>query len=122
MTTVIHKFTLPKRLVGISNEPLKTVTALGFKELTIEDELLAVQRAHGNTLRLASALSQLSLVALYRGDRKEDLSLVDDTSEVAWRAMHPKVRSLCLSAYASLHQPDDEDTKGFLASQESSVG
>jgi hypothetical protein len=106
----IHTFTIPPPL----QNGIKTV---GLVELTAEEELNATKRAQGDGLRLAYEMTKISLVEI---DGKTLVRSEGDT-DAAFERMHPKVRSLVVSAFNSLHAPDDKETLDFLKSRSSRV-
>lgn len=108
----IHTFNIPASLSGYG------VETVGLVELKAGEELDAAKRASGDQMRTAYELAQEALHYV-NGQR---VRTMDGTADAAFAKMHPKVRSLVISAYARLHSPEDADTKAFLESRQSQVG
>lgn len=108
----VHRFTVPKRLVNGG------VQELGLVQITSAEELRATKRAGNDQHRLAFELAMQSLVEV----DGQPLSEADGTKEKAWDKMHPKIRTLAVTAYGHLHVPEDDDINDFLKSQRVEVG
>lgn len=94
------------------------IKTVGLIELTANEELMATRRSAMSPMALAAELAKESL----RKVDSKSVSTTDGTADFAFNTMHPKIRTLVMSAYNLLHNPDGDDTKGFLDSQEMSVG
>ncbi len=94
------------------------VKSIGMIELTAEEELMATKRAHNDPIRLAYELSKEAL----REVDGRAMSTGNGTADRAWNGMHPKIRTLVVSAYGQLHSPEEQDLTSFLASQQTSIG
>jgi hypothetical protein len=109
---VIHYFTVPARLqaeVGAKR--------VGFVELTGREQNLASRRGGLDPIAIASELAKESLRRL----DDQALSTADGSADSVWEKLHPKLRTLCTTAYATLHSPTDDEASGFLRSREIEV-
>lgn len=107
----VHRFTIPERMAN-------GIMSVGLVQLTSNEELRATKRSRNDTHRLAYELAQQSLVEVNGESVKEG----DGTRDSAWAKMEPKVRTLVLTAFGSLHTPEEDDISDFLKSQEVTVG
>jgi hypothetical protein len=94
------------------------VKEVGLVELTASEEIMAVKRAGTSQAQLAYELAKESL----REVDGKPIATMDGTADVAFEKVHPKVRTLICTAYGSLHNPGDNETKDFLMSRELRVG
>lgn len=108
---VIHYFTVPKKLQGLG------VARLGFVELTSREQSLASKRGGLDPIAIANEMAKEALRAV--DDRV--VSTSDGTADQAWDKMGAKLRNLCTTAYAAIHNPDDGDAQDFLNSKETAV-
>jgi hypothetical protein len=111
---VLHVFDIPPSLRGL----VGGAETMSMVELTADEEFMCLKRAGNSPMRLAFEYAKCSLRML----GKQPLSEVDGSADLVWNRMHPKVRSLALSAYGVLHTPADEDVAVFLESRRSTVG
>lgn len=109
----VYLFTVPKALCARTG-----VSEVGMYELRASDELLAAKAAGSDRLRLAHELATHSLASV-NGAR---VSVADGSADAAWSKMSAPLRNMVLMAYAKIHNPEDDDTEGFLASQRVRVG
>ncbi len=108
----VHTFTIPKNLA------VHGIEKVGLVELRVQEELNGAKRAMGDQVRTAYELAQESL----RYVNGQAVTTADGTADAAWAKMHPKVRHLVVTAYAKLHQPEENELKGFLDSAIASAG
>ena len=104
----IFEYDVPQELAKTSG-----IGRLGFVELNAKEELMAARRASGDMTKLAFELAKQSL-------RTVDDAVVhtgDESADLAWTKMGPKLRNLAMSAFNSVNQPREDDVKSFLASQ-----
>lgn len=116
---VVHAYTIPNSLKPFA----KDVVALGFREITLSDDQIAVKRSSGSNVRLASEYAKESLCAIGKDAGKNDGSITwtrvstgDGTADSVWAQLHAKIRTLCITAYSDLHVPSDEETGVFRES------
>lgn len=113
-------FDIPPRIA------MKTgVTKIGCVELTPEEEMMATRRGPNDAARTAFELAKEMLRAVYIGGERKILSNGDGSADVFWAKRDEgmaKLRSLVLAAYAKIHNPDQGDVAGFLASQTDTLG
>lgn len=108
---VKHTFKLPKSLHQYG------ITSMTFIELTPAEELMAVARAQNDPIKLALQSGLQSLTAI----NGTEVSLSDGSADKAWATMHPKVRTLAMTAYSDIHNPKPDETKDFLSSRDTEV-
>lgn len=90
------------------------IKSVGLVQLTVSEEIALGDACASQRNRLPMALAKASLVQV-------DGKLVgdaDDSREIAWSKMGPKVRALILLAYNKLHIPQDDALEAFLKSEE----
>jgi len=105
----VYTYSIPAKLAAEAE-----VLSVTLVHLTAAEELQAAKRAGGtDAMRLAQELAKACL----HGLNGKTLSAVNNEKEAAWHKLHPKIRSLVLSAYAKLHSPDNEDVTSFLDSE-----
>jgi hypothetical protein len=104
----VHRFKVPKE----SGEG--TISSVGLVQLTITEEQQIGDAHAGKRTGLPLALAKATLVEV---DGKA-VTDANDSREIAWATMPPKVRSLVLMAYNKLHLPNDGDVDAFLLSEE----
>ncbi len=109
----IYRYTVPAQMAKSAG-----VKQLGMVQLTTAEELRATKRARTDTHRLAYELTKQALVEV---DGKT-LSEADGSADKMWDALPPKLRNLALTAFGSLHTPEEDDIDSFLKSQVASVG
>jgi len=108
----VFRFTVPGSLQK------EGITEVGMVQLTSNEELQATKRARNDTHRLAYELAKQALVEI-DGTR---VTAADGSIDTAWERMHPKLRTLVMTAYGELHAPEKEDIDSFLKSQRVEVG
>lgn len=108
----MHLFTIPASLQGFG------IKSIGLVELTAEEEIMATKRCANDVARLAFELAKESL----RQVDGKPVSTMEGTVDRLWNRMHPKVRNLVVAAYGQIHQPEGNETAGFLASHQVQVG
>ena len=108
-----YDFMIPQKL-----HPLTDIRKITIVPLTADEEMQATRRAQNDPIRLAFELAKESLRAL----NDKPLSSADGSLDLAWNRMSPKIRSLVMTAYASVHQPDSESAEAFIASRTVTVG
>jgi hypothetical protein len=105
----VYTYQIPAKLAAEAE-----IASVTIVHLTAAEELAAAKRAGGtDAMRLAQELAKACL----HGLNGKTLSAVNNEKEAAWHKLHPKIRSLVLSAYAKLHSPDNQDVDSFLASE-----
>lgn len=109
----VHTFTIPVSLRGLAG-----FESIGLVELTGEEELTAQKACNGEVIHLAAHLTKAS----WRFAGAQKLSYADGSIHKAWSALHPKIRTLVIRAYHSIHNPGDEEVEDFLSSREMNVG
>jgi hypothetical protein len=118
----IYRYKVPASLKDIAGG----VVELGFKELNPDEELMATKRCGNQPIRLAFEQARESLCEFGQqgpnGIVRTAVRTGDGTSDRLWMKMHPKLRTLCITAYAELHNPKDSEAADFLESREVSVG
>jgi len=102
------------------------IVELGFVELTPDEELMAAKRA-GQPMRLAfemamESMREVGMSGLNGVVKRSKLSTGDGTADRVWHQMHPKLRTLAVTAYGELHNPKDSEAASFLESREVSAG
>lgn len=108
----IYRFDVPESLRRYG------IQQMGLVELNAREEIMAAKRAGNQPLQLAFELARECL----REIDKVPVSTGDGTADSVFDNMHPKIRTLLVSAYSELHNPSDVDTTAFLASREMRVG
>lgn len=110
--TVIFEFAVPAK----SQSTLPTlgkIETIGLSELTASDELLAIARAkNGSPMQIAHELAKQSIATV----NGKPVSFADGTIDILWQKAKPSLRSMILSAYNKLNQPNEEDMDSFLSS------
>ena len=94
------------------------IKTFALVELNAREEIMAAKRADNQPVRLAFELARESL-------REVDgvaVSTAEGTADSVFDSMHPKVRTLLITAYSDLHNPSDKETASFLKSREMRVG
>lgn len=114
---VIFEFDVPAK--AQSTIPgLGKIEKIGLSELTASDELLAISRAkNGSAMQIAHELAKQS-IATANG---KPVSFADGTLDVLWQKAKPALRSMILSAYNKLNQPNEEEMDSFLSSMQMKV-
>jgi hypothetical protein len=112
-TRVKFTYTVPASLAQESG-----VSSVTLVHLTAQDEMAATKRSGTDPIRVAYELAKASLWGL---DGKM-LSAMNSEKDVKWQTLHPKIRSLVVQAYQRIHQPREEDSVDFLASEVASAG
>ena len=108
----MFRFTIPVKLQG------QGVTEVGLVQLTSNEELQATKRAVNDTHRLAYELAKESL----REVDGNPVGAADGSIDAVWKDMHPKIRTLIMTAYGELHAPEKDEIDSFLQSQRVEVG
>lgn len=88
------------------------VLTVGLVLLTAEEEILAAKRSHNSNYRTAHELSKACLYLI----NNTRVSMASNADEV-WSNIPPKLRTLIVTAYADLHNPNEEETAGFMVSR-----
>lgn len=109
----VHTFTIPSSLRAHA-----TFDSIGLVELTGEEELTAQKACGGEIIHLAHHLAKASW--RFAGDKK--LSFADGSIHKEWSSLHPKIRTLVIRAYHSIHNPGDDAVEDFLSSHAMSAG
>lgn len=107
-----YTYTIPESLQRYG------IKTFALVELNAREEIMAAKRADNQPVRLAFELARESL-------REVDgvpVSTAEGTADSVFDSMHPKVRTLLITAYSDLHNPNDGDTSSFLKSREMRVG
>lgn len=113
---VIQVFEVPERLIEkLGTDKFKSI---GMVELTAAEEMAATKRSRQDPLRLAVELTKQAIVEV-NGQR---VSIANQSVDKAWEEFPSKIRSLALAAYNELHNPDEEEQKGFLESRATKIG
>ena len=108
----VYEFNVPAKAQS-NVEGLGKVETISLTELTASDELLAIARAKsGAAMQIAHELAKQSIV----GVNGKKVGLADGSVDLLWNRMKPALRSMVLSAYNKINQPQDEDTDDFLKS------
>jgi hypothetical protein len=108
----IHTFTIP---ASLAHHDTKTV---GLVELSTEEEMMAQKRAPNDVARMTYELTKASL----REVNGKRVSLGDGSADRAWSSMHPKVRTLVVTAYNNLHNPSPDESRDFFSSRQTTLG
>ncbi len=90
-----------------------TTKSIGLAYLTPMEEKAAIRRANGDAIAMAFELAMASLCEWNVGK----VAIHDGTSDIAYAAMHPKVRSLLVEAYSDLSTPSKAATVAFQKSR-----
>lgn len=118
---LVHWFKLPASLT-VSYKGLELVR-FGVIELTVQEELVAAKMADQSAFALANRSVMMSVrYAKSADDQLVEFSLSNETAELLWAAMGPKVRNLLLQAHVQVNTPKQDETASFLSSCEVSVG
>jgi hypothetical protein len=114
---VVFEFSIPAK--AQSTVPgLGKIESIGLAELTASDELLAIARAkNGSAMQIAHELAKQS-IATANG---KAVSFADGTIDLLWQKAKPALRSMILSAYNKLNQPNEEEMDSFLNSMQMKV-
>lgn len=108
----VYEFNVPTK-AQCSIEGIGKVETVSLSELTAADELLAIARAKsGVAMQIAHELAKQSIVAV----NGKKVGLADGSVDLLWNRMKPALRSMVLSAYNKINQPQDEDMDDFLKS------
>lgn len=110
----IHWFDFPKSVVDLSG-----VVKVGLVENKASEELMATNRAAGDSVRLGLELARQAL----RFVNDTPVNTGDDSLDRFWNsenAGYSKVRQLILAAYMTIHNATDDEAKSFLASRRTS--
>jgi hypothetical protein len=113
-------FDIPPRLAARTG-----VTRIGCVELTPEEEMMATRRGPNDAARTAFELAKEMLRVVWIEGERKLLSNGDGSADVFWARKTEgmaQLRSLILAAYAKIHNPDQGDVAGFLASQTDTLG
>lgn len=95
-----------------------SIRVIGQKLLTPLEEAIGVQRARGDSVRLAFELAQLSLAFVIDENGEEHRVLTHDGSQAQlWGELHPKIRTLVMMAYGEDATPTTKASDSFLASR-----
>lgn len=124
----LYRYKIPPGLRTYAGD----VVELGFVEINSDEEIMAAKRTGNTAIRLAyelalESLREVGLKGPPGADGKPSIArhpicTADGTSDRAWRQLHPKLRTLCVTAYNELHNPKEDDTAAFLESREVSAG
>ena len=101
---VRHRLAVPKSIPGKFRE-------IVLQELTAADELAAEEAAASPRARV----DEICKAMIVEVDGKP-VSAADASSDAAWEAFHPKLRSLVNTAWARYHLANDKEADGFFAS------
>lgn len=106
----VYVFEIPQEII---EELGPEIRSLGFRELTAGEELAATKRSKSDPLRLVVELVKQALVLV----NDEAVSLANQSVDRRWDEFPAKIRSLCLTAYSEIHNPEEESQKAFLKSR-----
>lgn len=125
---VLNKYKIPKKLLPLAGN----LVGIGLVALTPDEEMMAAKRCGQVAIRLAweQALESLRAIAVHGppGPAGEptvvwkSVSTADGTADKVWGEMNPKIRTLAVTAFGDVHQPEGTDVEDFLASREVSTG
>jgi hypothetical protein len=114
-TTVARKyriFTVPPKL------RVDGIEKIGVRELTADEEKMAVRRVGGDSIAIAYELPKQALCEV----NGKKVSLADGSTDKIWEQFSPQLRQLVLRAYAKSNNADDKDVDDFLESESIVVG
>lgn len=113
-STVVFEFAVPAKAQS-TIQGLGKIETIGLSELTASDELLAIARAkNGSAMQIAHELAKQSLATV----NGKPISFADGTIDILWQKAKPALRSMILSAYNKLNQPNEEEMDSFLSSMQ----
>lgn len=108
----VYEFNVPAK-AQCHVDGIGKVETVSLCELTASDELLAIARAKsGVAMQIAHELAKQSIV----GVNGKKVGLADGSVDIFWNRMKPALRSMIMSAYNKINQPQDEDMDDFLKS------
>lgn len=95
-----------------------SIRMIGLQLLTPLQEKYAAQAAKGDPIGLAFELARRALVEV-TNERGEVFQLreEDGSRAACWAQLHPKIRTLALSANANISTPNEVTNEAFLASR-----
>ena len=110
MAQQTYKFTFPATMKA----PFKTVT---LRELSVQDELWAIDRAQGNVGKMMIEQILASLVAF----DATPVNTGDNSATEHYGQLPPPARQLVQAAFARIHAAQEGDKASFLDTCEISV-
>lgn len=118
--TAVYEFDVPDT-DDLHREVTKdygSIRTIGLQLLTPLQEKYAAQAAKGDPIGLAFELARRALVEV-TNERGEVFQLreEDGSRAACWAQLHPKVRTLALSANANISTPNEVTNEAFLASR-----
>lgn len=124
-SSAIYEFDIPNgdddRLWSEVTQDFGSVRTLGMRLLTPLQEKYATQAAKGDPLQLAFELARraVAYVKSDHGGRAEMHQLAEDdgSSKALWAQLHPRIRTLAMSANAEISIPNERTQTAFLASR-----
>lgn len=124
----IYRYKIPASMAGLARD----VATIGLVEITPDEEIMATKRCSNQPIRLAYELSleafrEIGMAGPLGQDGRPTvvshrLSTADGTADRVWRQLHPKIRTLVVTAYNELHNPKDGEAQDFLSSREVTTG
>lgn len=106
----VYVFDLPEELAG-QDEHVKQ--SVGLVKLTLDEEMQALARAAGDSIKMAYYCARASLVEI--DGRKLNKGEAEDESVL--RHADPVIRQLIVAAYGEISTTSEENSKKFLASK-----
>lgn len=103
-------FQIPDNLL----EEADGIKSVGIIELRPREEMMASRRAQNDGARLAFELAREAL----RRVNDRAVSTGDGSTDTVFDNLHPKIRTLIVTAYSSVNTPKDEQVATFLQSRQ----
>lgn len=122
---LVHWFKLPANLQDCAPEIQGVrMVQFGVIELTVNEELTAAKMADNSSHAVAMRTVMLAVRYARTADRATvvELSLADESAELFWAKLNPKVRALLMQAHIKVNTATQADSEDFLKSCEVSVG
>lgn len=91
---------------------------VGIVALTVEEEMMAIQRADGTPAKLAFELAKQAMVSL----GGKPVNTGDASADRAWQAIGPSGRRLVTEAFGEINTPQKPQLEAFLGSRRVVVG
>ena len=107
----VHIFDIPDAIPG-------DVRQVGIKELTAQEELIAVKRAGNDPGRIAYERVKESIVEV----NGQPVSLSDGSTDAVWAKLHPMARDLVATGWQEVHMVKEDVAQLFLRSRKVRVG
>ncbi len=116
----VYEFDVPEAdgLHKETTQDFGSIRTIGLQLLTPLQEKYAAQAAKGDPIGLAYELARRALVEV-TNERGEVFQLreEDGSRAMCWAQLHPKIRTLALSANANISTPNETTNEAFLASR-----